>query len=323
MRGDHWVYEFRRFIPAPENVSYARRRHAPAGRELVKIVMLVDNGVDGDSRVQKTARSAADAGWDVTLLGCSPTAAEQRWRIGAAQVRLLPMGGGAPRAAAAALVACRRRAPGCSAGRSTGVRVRYWQRRLRRPGLAAARTRAVELRAGLRPGDRRAGAGSDPRARLPDARRRRPGRRGPRPPAGRSSWSGTRTSSCPAPRRGGTTRAGCPRTSAYEREYVPSADAVVTVSDTLAELLQRRARPGRAAGRGAERARGTRPDGRRGAGSARAVRRRPRTPRCWSTADRPRRSAGWPPWSRRCRCWPACTWRWWSATRTRGVRSAR
>jgi glycogen(starch) synthase len=38
-----------------------------------RIVMLVDNGVDGDSRVQKTARSAADHGWDVTLLGVSPT----------------------------------------------------------------------------------------------------------------------------------------------------------------------------------------------------------------------------------------------------------
>ncbi|HEV8175468.1 MAG TPA: glycosyl transferase family 1, partial [Actinoplanes sp.] len=49
-----------------------------------RVVMLVDNGVHGDSRVQKTARSAADAGWDVTLLGCSPTGTEQRWSLGAA-----------------------------------------------------------------------------------------------------------------------------------------------------------------------------------------------------------------------------------------------
>ena len=34
-----------------------------------RVVMLVDNGVQGDSRVQKTARSAAEAGWDVVLLG--------------------------------------------------------------------------------------------------------------------------------------------------------------------------------------------------------------------------------------------------------------
>jgi glycogen synthase len=39
----------------------------PTGRG--RIVMLVDNGVHGDSRVQKTAAAAAAAGWDVVLLG--------------------------------------------------------------------------------------------------------------------------------------------------------------------------------------------------------------------------------------------------------------
>ncbi|HET9518697.1 MAG TPA: glycosyltransferase, partial [Actinoplanes sp.] len=53
--------------------------------------MLVDNGVHGDSRVQKVARSAADAGWDVTLIGLSPDTAEHHWNIGAAQVRLIPV----------------------------------------------------------------------------------------------------------------------------------------------------------------------------------------------------------------------------------------
>ncbi|GIG93908.1 hypothetical protein Pma05_04810 [Plantactinospora mayteni] len=53
--------------------------------------MLVDNGVNGDSRVQKVARSAAEAGWDVTLLGRSPHGAAQTWRLGPAEVRLLPM----------------------------------------------------------------------------------------------------------------------------------------------------------------------------------------------------------------------------------------
>ncbi|WP_405618115.1 glycosyltransferase [Streptomyces sp. NBC_01511] len=63
----------------------ARRHKSPRGR----IVMLVDNGVNGDSRVQKEARSAAAAGWDVVLLGKSPNKNEKTWRIGDAEVRLL------------------------------------------------------------------------------------------------------------------------------------------------------------------------------------------------------------------------------------------
>ncbi|MFE9694880.1 glycosyltransferase family 4 protein [Micromonospora sp. NPDC005806] len=53
--------------------------------------MLVDNKVEGDSRVQKIARSAAEAGWDVTLLGRSPEEVGRSWRLGAAEVRLLPV----------------------------------------------------------------------------------------------------------------------------------------------------------------------------------------------------------------------------------------
>ncbi|WP_038841106.1 glycosyltransferase family 4 protein [Salinispora arenicola] len=53
--------------------------------------MLVDNGVNGDSRVQKAARSAAEAGWEVILLGRSPVAEERTWQLGQAQVRLLSM----------------------------------------------------------------------------------------------------------------------------------------------------------------------------------------------------------------------------------------
>ncbi|MEU4675470.1 glycosyltransferase family 4 protein [Micromonospora sp. NPDC023737] len=56
-----------------------------------RIVILVDNGVNGDSRVQKTARSAADAGWDVTLLGYSPNGRPQKWQIGSAKVQLVRM----------------------------------------------------------------------------------------------------------------------------------------------------------------------------------------------------------------------------------------
>ncbi len=58
-----------------------------------RIVMLVDNAVEGDSRVQKAAYSAAEAGWDVVLLGRSPNSRPRNWMIGQAQVRLIPMSG--------------------------------------------------------------------------------------------------------------------------------------------------------------------------------------------------------------------------------------
>ncbi len=56
-----------------------------------RLVMLVDNGVNGDSRVQKTARSAAEHGWEVILLGRSPNGRPQSWQLGDAEVRLLRM----------------------------------------------------------------------------------------------------------------------------------------------------------------------------------------------------------------------------------------
>jgi glycogen(starch) synthase len=70
--------------PAVEPVETSR---APRKR----IVMLVDNGVEGDSRVQKQARSTAERGWDVVLLGRSPDKKTHRWKIGEARVRLVPM----------------------------------------------------------------------------------------------------------------------------------------------------------------------------------------------------------------------------------------
>lgn len=63
----------------------------PPGAPRGTVVMLVDNAVDGDSRVQKAARSAAAAGWDVTLIGvCAPSARKVAWKIGDAQVKLVP-----------------------------------------------------------------------------------------------------------------------------------------------------------------------------------------------------------------------------------------
>lgn len=57
-----------------------------------RVVMLVDNDVERDSRVQKQARSMADAGWDVTLLGTEkPNKPPRAWTLGGAKVRLISM----------------------------------------------------------------------------------------------------------------------------------------------------------------------------------------------------------------------------------------
>lgn len=56
-----------------------------------RVVMLVDNAVKGDSRVQKAARSAADAGWEVILLGRGRPGQPESWKLGQAEVRLVPM----------------------------------------------------------------------------------------------------------------------------------------------------------------------------------------------------------------------------------------
>ncbi|WP_200842150.1 glycosyltransferase family 4 protein [Actinomadura sp. K4S16] len=58
----------------------------PRGR----VVMLVDNGVEKDSRVQKAATSIAAAGWEVHLVGCVRSRRRQTWRLGGAHVLLVP-----------------------------------------------------------------------------------------------------------------------------------------------------------------------------------------------------------------------------------------
>ncbi len=54
------------------------------------VLMLVDNTIDGDGRVQKAARSMAEAGYAVTLLGKAVGAADG-WDLGAATVRRVPV----------------------------------------------------------------------------------------------------------------------------------------------------------------------------------------------------------------------------------------
>ncbi|MEY9863256.1 glycosyltransferase involved in cell wall biosynthesis [Catenulispora sp. GAS73] len=51
-----------------------------------RVVMLVGNFVEGDSRVQKEARYAAAAGWDTYLVGRSPSGRREEYALGGATV---------------------------------------------------------------------------------------------------------------------------------------------------------------------------------------------------------------------------------------------
>ena len=51
-----------------------------------RVVMLVGNFVDGDSRVQKEARSAAAAGLETFLVGRSPSGKREEYALGDATV---------------------------------------------------------------------------------------------------------------------------------------------------------------------------------------------------------------------------------------------
>jgi glycosyltransferase involved in cell wall biosynthesis len=212
-----------------------------------RVVMLVDNGVDGDSRVQKVARSAAEAGWDVTLLGCAPGDAVQHGRLGEARVRLLPLqdstcpaGVHGLRGSLLARGGLPLRMARWARRPVEHIQVGYWRavhgdrcwRRLE-PGLwnyerAFAsvidelmpdlihahdfRMLGVGARAAMR-----ARAAGRPVTLLWDAHVYLPGA---------------------APRRDNAR--WLPAHLAHEREYLPYADAVVTVSDELADLLQHR-----------------------------------------------------------------------------------
>ena len=215
-----------------------------------RVVMLVDNAVEGDSRVQKAARSAADAGWDVTLIGCAHVDAERRWRLGDAEVRVLPLTDspavvsnppGVPglRARLVARGGLPLRAARLARRPVEHAQVRYWRARLRdgawrrlEPGLwdyeRVAGPVVDELHPDLihahdfrmlgvaaRAVDRARAAGRDVKL-VWDAHEWLPGAR---PRRDNARW--------------------LPAHLGYVREYVGHADAVVTVSDTLADLLVR------------------------------------------------------------------------------------
>jgi glycosyltransferase involved in cell wall biosynthesis len=76
------------------NDHVVRQASPVASRSRGRIVMLVDNNVTPDSRVQKQARSAAERGWDVTLLGHKRGPGRTRWKLGKAKVQLVEVGTG-------------------------------------------------------------------------------------------------------------------------------------------------------------------------------------------------------------------------------------
>ncbi|MEV6107244.1 glycosyltransferase family 4 protein [Streptomyces sp. NPDC051940] len=66
-------------------------QQAKGTRRRGRVVMLVDNTIDGDSRVQKSARSMAEAGWEVHLIGRAPSSGPDSYRLGEAQVHRLTL----------------------------------------------------------------------------------------------------------------------------------------------------------------------------------------------------------------------------------------
>ena len=279
-----------------------------------RVVMLVDNDVRGDSRVQKEARSMAAAGWEVILLGERRDAPLETWTIGEAQVRLVPMDNKltyAPSTWRAQLVAPAVRLPagpgdrvqagagqgppgrhghparrpgrqapgrrlgggrrgrqgrpvraagdqqgaepvdpvpgprGAPAARGTPGRQRAAQPGAGpvlagdhgRPRVAQAGPVAVAMGVRVPQRDRRAEAGHHPRQRLPDAgvgarakiRASAEGR-----PV-KLVWDAHEYAPGLVPR---ANPRWLPAVTAHEAEFVPYADAVVTVSPSLATLLQ-------------------------------------------------------------------------------------
>jgi glycosyltransferase involved in cell wall biosynthesis len=210
-----------------------------------RVVMLVDNGVLGDSRVQKAARSAADAGWSVTLLGRSPNGEAQSWQLGRAQVRLLPMGdprsAGHPvrRSSRAVLRSAAKRVLGRSRRPVEAAYARFW--------VAVQRERAWRrLEPGLWGYEKAYGPVVDALApdlihahdfRMLGVAARAKVRARERGHAVKLLWDAHEF--LPGIKPWVETARWLPAHRAYEREYAPYADAAVTVSAELAGLLRR------------------------------------------------------------------------------------
>lgn len=63
----------------------------PRGSDRPRLAVIVGNAITGDSRVQKTALSAAHAGWDVTLIGVTANDKIERSRFGPVSIVRVPV----------------------------------------------------------------------------------------------------------------------------------------------------------------------------------------------------------------------------------------
>lgn len=115
------------------------------------IVMLVANGVTGDSRVQKSAASAAAAGYRVTVVGLSKTASRTVEQVGDVTIVRVPVLFGSYMAAKrkAALAAKGKVAPGkpVPEGRITTAARRA--KKLVKPSMKARRSRVTQIQSRL------------------------------------------------------------------------------------------------------------------------------------------------------------------------------
>ena len=98
-----------------------------------RLAVLVANGVHGDSRVQRMARAAADAGWQVLVVGRSPDGEERRGTPGRRRGVLVPVPSVLGRAAARSATRA-----GCCVPRSVPPGP-CWPSATARPGTARCR----------------------------------------------------------------------------------------------------------------------------------------------------------------------------------------
>lgn len=74
------------------SAQHADPDRPPVSESRGRVVMIVDNSIEGDSRVQKAAATVADAGWEVLLLGRAPKASTgDEFRVGRASARRVPV----------------------------------------------------------------------------------------------------------------------------------------------------------------------------------------------------------------------------------------
>ena len=193
-----------------------------------RLAMVVNNGVEGDSRVQRMARSAAEAGWVVLLLGRSITGGTERVRIGGLPTVLV-----APNGVLSPTERDELRRRDAVSGRR-GARLRHGGWRLLDPWVQSFELAAAPHLEDFAPDLVHA----HDRHTLPLAARSVGCLRARGRPA---AWlSDVHEDVGATAARGATGMRGALRRRmvlGQQAEFLPDADAVVTVSDTLANRL--------------------------------------------------------------------------------------